>query len=82
MEARRWSGKHAPCAGDELHASKACRVETVLLPRSQNAAWTERQALSCRPTTRVPYRREIEQAESLVVPLHEFSLRHADAPAS
>ena len=25
---------------------------------------------------------EIEQAESLVVPLHEVLLRHADAPAS
>ena len=48
--------------------------ETVRLPRSQNAAWTERQALSCRPTTGVHTAKEIEQAESLVVLLHEVLL--------
>ena len=86
MEARRWSGKHAPCAGDEGYpTTRQQGVPGGKLyyshgPKTQRGQNVRRYRVGPPPESHTA--EEIEQAESLVVPLHEFSLRHADAPAS
>jgi hypothetical protein len=76
MEARCWSGNHTPYAGDEGYpAARQQGAPGGKLHDSHSPKTQDGQDVRCYRVSPPPESHtaeEIEQAESLVVPLHEF----------